>query len=170
MTRDIAIIGFPFTRWTLRPGRPNTYGGEAHRIRDLLDPAHRTAQAHQGGCRTRYRCIHSQADHDVAPIEDKLAWSEAMRTEGFDVELNVMGPGDVDGRYVKTIEHGLGLSLKTMFDRLIGTITPSDGPDDFTRASCIRYAGNPRTYRLDFRDDGVGLTLEHALHAQPLTV
>ena len=167
MTRDITIIGFPYTRWTLHPGRPDTYGGEAHRIRDLLEPAHRAAQAGQGDRRTRYRCVHSQEDHDVAPVDDKRAWAEAMRAAGFDVELTVMGPADVDGRYVKTLDHGLGLSLKTMFDRLVGTITPATGPDDFARASCIRYAGNPRTYRFDFHANGVALTLEHAAQPQP---
>ncbi len=166
MTPDVSIAGFNHSLWTLKPGLPNSYGGDVHRIRDLLDSEFLAQMAKNSQRRQRIRGVHSRDDLRVAPVADKTALIRDLSTLGYDAHLTVMGPDQVDGRVVKSLEHGLGLSLKSFFAQEVEQLVPLDGDDDFARRSVITYAGDQRSYGFHFDDHGVRFSLETSAYLQ----
>lgn len=88
----------------------------------------------------------------MAPTQPKIEMATAMIQQQIPVHMEVMGPEDVDGHYVKHLQHGMGLSLLTLFDKAYTQIQGHEvrGENDFSRASLIRYTSSECTYEFDF--------------------
>lgn len=153
--------------WSFEQVSPNYYHADAHALRSLSEPTHLETMAKTGTRRTRYRCVHGP-DDAIAPTHEKAAYCQQLTDAGFDAQYQCMGPEDVDGRYVKSLDHGCGLSLRGFFERSYATLPESDlsdqdparSRDDFEACTDLSYTGPTRVYRFSFSDQGVSSTLE----------
>ncbi|WP_163353072.1 DUF2920 family protein [Desulfovibrio sp. JC010] len=102
--------------WTLKPGLPNSLEKGKLEIRSF-SPMGLADMAAQGAGDTCYFFIHSSQD-SIAPLTEKLQMEQEMQNCGFKhVLLDVVYADDVDGEYIKSLDHGLGLSMLTFFER-----------------------------------------------------
>ena len=125
-----------------------------------------TEMADYGGNRTVYRFYHSAHDAFV-PACSKLALAAALRERGFDVYEYVMDEEDVDGRFVKNLSHGMGLSLRLMFERLYATVDVFEGPTDIGLRSEIMFRGETHDYVFRYGSDGVRALCRSSGWARP---
>lgn len=154
ISEHLVLCCYLKTGWTSRQGHPNTFTPDRARIRSFLDEEVIRRMAQLGGCRTQYRFYHSLQDR-LVPAEQKSKMIHLLQEHGFDVQYNFMGKEDIDGRFVKNLDHGMNLSLKIMFDRLYPTITPRKGSTDLELDSVITYEGTELDYTFTFSKQGV---------------
>ena len=64
-----------------------------------------------------------------------------------------MDHGDVDGRFVKTLSHGMGLSLKKMFANFYPDVIRKQEYSDITLKSLIIYEGIKGRYVFKYESD-----------------
>ena len=116
------------TRWQhTDPHRPDHFGPEARRLRDVADADLLTRTAEQraaaGVGPLRLRAFHCAEDR-LAPATDKRRQIELHRTLGTDATLKLVTAADLDGRTFKTLDHGMSASLKGLLDLALPTIQP----------------------------------------------
>ncbi|MBX2851621.1 MAG: DUF2920 family protein [Phycisphaeraceae bacterium] len=162
--------------WSFDERASNYYHADAQAIRSLIEPKHLQTMAQAGTRPVRYRCVHGPGD-EIAPTEAKEAYCQRLQELGFDVQFRCMGPEDVDGQYVKSLEHGMGLSLRGFFQRSYASLPDSDlagsAPDwlgdDFDRQTRLAYAGPDRVYTFAFTETGLAAALEQGPKPQHRT-
>ncbi|MEO1237814.1 MAG: DUF2920 family protein [Planctomycetota bacterium] len=155
------LAGYVASAWSLlaEPDAPNHLHADALALRDLAHPDHLTATRAAAGDRPAvFRCVHAPADA-IAPTADKQAWFAAARDAGFDADLHLATPDDVDGAYIKSLDHGLGLSLRRFLSRHLSDLPPlpdtSTTPyaDDAAHETTLDFAGPTRVYRVRHHAD-----------------
>lgn len=151
MSLNIAIACFVVSPWRLHPHEKNFFSDDRQKIRSFLFDDDIKTMAAAGGNKTQYRFLHSEQDM-IAKVEDKLKMATLLQDNGFDVRISLMGPKDVDGHFVKNLNHGMDLSLKTMFTKLYETIQPRQPQTDFDLNSEITYKGIDMDYTFTFRE------------------
>lgn len=118
------------TRWTVADeAAPTHYSGWHHAIRDLALPKHMQATKETSGRPCQFRVMHSVAD-GIQPIDGRRQQAELLKATGFDVVFKEVTAEDIDGRMVKTLEHGMDASLRAVFDYFYPTLQPSPGQLD----------------------------------------
>lgn len=140
--------------WTLDEKAKNYYSEERRRIRSFLFPEDIKAMARYGSCKTQYRFYHSRHDK-LAAVEKKESMAKLLQEQGFDVRLVIMDEKDVDGRFVKNLDHGMNLSMKIMFANLFETVTRRAEQTDIDLQSKIIYRGSNLTYSFTYTPAGV---------------
>ena len=103
--------------------------------------------AAQGGLNTYYVFYHSIIDA-IAPTSEKIAMVKALVQCHFKhIHLEVMEQQDVDGTFIKYLDHGMGLSMITFFDRAYSQLQqvglPFQACDEH---ACIHYTHEQATY------------------------
>lgn len=127
------------TAWTIADeASPTYYSGWRHAIRDLALPGHIQASRTASRRPCQFRMIHSVQDA-IQPIEGKRQQAELLGAVGFDTVLEEITAADIDGRMVKTAEHGLGASLIALFDYFYPTLQPSAGQLDTELGADVAY-------------------------------
>lgn len=134
--------------WTLTDrNAPDFYSRDRDLIRDVRYPPHiatqRTAAADGG---TQYFMVNAAWD-TVSPPDVKRRQQAALARAGFEAELDIIGQDKIDGRLFKTVSHGLGCSLKLLFDRYIGRVRPRGVAPDAVQGSTIEHACVDLGYR-----------------------
>jgi len=135
--------------WTLKKGLPNTFDGKRFHIRAFTEQ--QIALLAQYQPETYYYFIHADKD-TVAITEDKINMAKNMINHQFKVHMEVIEKADVDGQYIKTINHGMNLSMLTFFDKAYLHIQDHKTAlnNDFTRQSLIAYDSSECCYEFDF--------------------
>ncbi len=107
---------FVQTYWTTAKSSQYYFSSDRYRIRDIGDKEHLKVMSQMKGKKTQYIFYHSQ--HDVlAPIEDKLVLVNNLKDYGFEVSLKIIEKeDDVDGKFIKSLEHGMGMSIKELIN------------------------------------------------------
>lgn len=101
--------------WTLKPGLPNSFNGDRLEIRAFTQNQ-LSQMLNQGGQDTFYFFYHAEYD-DVANTEDKIEMAKNMAELGYrNVVMNVLSESDIDGKFIKTMKHGMGMSMLSFFD------------------------------------------------------
>lgn len=152
---------FSRNRWALQRNLPNFFSRDRMGIRSFSETLQLDAMAKYGNCKAQYRFIHSSRDGNIAPFEEKKRYSDLLRKMGFDVVLKVVSEKDVDGTLVKNLDHGMGLSLKKMFEYFFPTITPTRSVNDFQLQSKIVYEGFLTNYIFEFSGKRVIPTVQN---------
>jgi len=135
--------------WTLKPGLPNTLNNNRYEIRAFSEK--QIIEMVQNGLQTFYYFVHAQNDL-IANTKDKIAMASFLIQHGIKVHMEVMSKEDVDGRYVKELKHGMGLSLLTLFDKGYKEIAEHSitNKNDFDRKSKIIYPVEEFQYVFDY--------------------
>jgi len=70
----------------------------------------------------------------------------------MNVHMEVMEAADIDGQYIKTIEHGMNLSMLTFFDKAYTHINEHtiSLENDFMNGSVVDYDSGDHRYEFDF--------------------
>ncbi len=106
---------FVQTLWTTNRQSPYCFSEDRYRIRDLSDEEHLQQQYKASGGVTRYISYHS-ADDTLASPQEKIAWYRRLQALGFEATLHVVDESMVDGRFIKTLEHGMNMSIKELIN------------------------------------------------------
>jgi len=144
----LVLHGRVRSAWTVSDrAEPNFYGRDHDLIRDLGFPPHvaamRAAAADDGA---RYFMVNAAHDTLSRP-EAKRRQHTVLTRAGFTSELSIVGADGIDGRLFKSFTHGLGCSLKGLFDRYIGRVTARRTDPDAVQGSVIAYDCVDRGYR-----------------------
>ncbi|MEL7087529.1 MAG: DUF2920 family protein, partial [Planctomycetota bacterium] len=146
---------FVTSGWSLAPEAANHYHEDARALRDLSFAPHRRAVRAVTERPPVVRCVHAPAD-EIAPVGPKQRYLDALRQADVDATLKVMTEADVDGKLVKTLDHGLGLSLRSFFEQAYTALPtgPSGHANDAMRHTALSLAGPTRTYTVAHGPDG----------------
>lgn len=126
---------------------PNFYDRDRDLIRDLRYPPHIAAmRAAASDAGTQYFMVNAALD-TISPPPVKERQQAALARAGFASELDLIGQDQIDGRLFKSVSHGLGCSLKGLFDRYIGRVVPREVEIDAVQGSVVEYACVDRGYR-----------------------
>lgn len=137
--------------WTLVSGLPNTLDESRFSIRDFSEGE--IVQMAKFSPDTFYYFIHGPND-PIANTEEKITMAQEMAKNGMDVYMEVVDKDDVDGRYIKTTDHGLGLSMLTFFDKGYSHISQytASGSTDFSKQNTIKYQTTQFNYVFDYKN------------------
>lgn len=130
-----------------RPGEPNFFGPDRSLIRDTAYDAHLAVTAAATSRKCQFRMIHSASDTVSSP-ELKHRQAEMLRAKGFDVSLDLIGEDEVDGKFIKSADHGMGIGLNLLFDRYYPTIQRQEGATDRELETVLTFDGPKYTYRI----------------------
>lgn len=141
---------YPDSAWELADqASPNYFGPAPMQIRNLNYQPHLDAVVKAATRQCQFRMIHSATDEVFQPLEDKRNQAQRLRSSGFDVDYREMRESDVDGRLVKHLEHGMGCSLRALFELFYPTIRPTESKLDFESGTVIDFQCGDRIYRFD---------------------
>ena len=112
---NFKLVCSTLTPWTHFPQLPNYFDDNKKKIREF-PLEHLKTMAENGAKEILYRYIHSYID-TLAPTNDKLELVNGMKSLGFDVNIEIIEEKDVDGKFIKNLNHGMNLSLKTFFTK-----------------------------------------------------
>lgn len=174
---NITIGCSTFKRWQQHDCSDSTFFGPARSmIRDVALPDHFTVIDANVTRRCRFRMVHSAADH-ISPIETKKRQAELLVGAGFDATLDVIEDSDVDGKFIKNTDHGMGIALNMLFDRYYPTLTSEPTTLDRDLGTELRYRCGKLEYMFRHSDKPPYLTascepvtLEPAAQAEPQLV
>ncbi|MCE7997906.1 MAG: DUF2920 family protein [Rhodobiaceae bacterium] len=140
-----------------RPGSPSFFGPDRALIRDTAYDVHMAAVTHAAERKCQFRMIHS-AEDDVSCPALKQRQADVLSTFGFDVTLHLVGPDEVDGKFIKSADHGMGIALNLLFDRYYPTIERREGVIDRELETALTFDGPKFSYRIDHRSSEAQLT------------
>jgi hypothetical protein len=155
ITKNIGIYYTIKSGWTTNTLSPNYYSEDARKIRGFLYEEDIKKMAEMGKNKTQYRFYHSKYDFQISNVHEKIRMINLLKNYGFDCKLNMIDHGDVDGRFVKSLEHGMQLSLKIMFEKLYPEVTCRNKHSDITLKSLVIYEGIKGDYVFKYENDGV---------------
>ena len=133
-----------------KPGEPTFFGPDRALIRDTAYSDHLSVIADASSKACQFRMIHSSADR-VSPPYLKTRQHDALKANGFDVQLDVIGEADVDGKLIKSADHGMGIALNLLFDRYYPTISRKVSKNDRERGTELIFEGPKLSYALTYR-------------------
>ncbi|GKT11119.1 MAG: hypothetical protein ISEC1_P0082 [Thiomicrorhabdus sp.] len=146
---NIQTCYFVRSGWTLETGLPNTFDENRMAIRDFT--LEQVQQFSTYKPNTFYYFMHCVNDH-IADTDKKIALAMDMLECGMTVHMLVMDKEDIDGQYVKNIDHGMGLSMVRFFESAyqhIETHPPSE-QTNFSKQSLITYQTPLFQYVFDY--------------------
>ncbi len=133
---------------------------EGHReIRDLTK--HMNARRRASLCPVQYRMIHSSRD----TMESCAAWrayAQILDENRNNVEFIEVTDQDVDDQFIKTLDHGLGVSLRELFDHFYPGLQPRiSSMTDFDLKTTISFDCAPfRKYTIQFHPGKAELSIQ----------
>ena len=139
-----------------KPGEPTFFGPDRALIRDTAYEPHMEHAGSKAIRKCQFRMIHAMQDA-VSPASLKLKQVEALTNLGFDVTLDMIGAGDVDGKFIKSADHGMGIALNLLFDKYYPSIERRAAKTDRELETELVFDGPKYTYRLAHRADQIHL-------------
>lgn len=130
-----------------KPGLPTFFGPDRSLIRDTAYDVHMGSVSASADRKCQFRMIHSTTDAVSSPVL-KQRQADILDALGFDVVLDMIGEDQVDGKFIKSADHGMGIALNLLFDRYYPTIERRDGPTDRELGTKLVFEGPKYTYRI----------------------
>ncbi|HBM90254.1 MAG: DUF2920 family protein [Parvibaculaceae bacterium] len=138
------------------PGLPTFFGPDRSLIRDTAYDVHMKSVAAAAARKCQFRMIHSTIDAVSSP-ELKHRQAEILRDLGFDASLEMITSDAVDGKFIKSADHGMGIALNLLFDRYYPTIERRDGVTDRELETALTFDGPKYSYRISHQSSGMPL-------------
>lgn len=145
---------------------PDFYSRDRDLIRDLRYPPHiRAMRAAAGDAGTQHFMVNAAWD-TVSPPDVKQRQQQALAAAGFEAELELIGQEQIDGQLFKSVSHGLGCSLKGLFDRYVGRLRRREVEPDVIAGTTVEYGCVDVGYRFRHGAEAPYVTAEtYDLHA-----
>ena len=114
--QNLYLYFFDKTHWTLNEKSPYYFIDAREEIRNILNLDHLNVQSsYKKPIYVSYHCIN---DKETAPAKDKTELYEALKKLKFDATLHmVKDESEVDGKFIKSLTHGMGMSYKLLLQR-----------------------------------------------------
>lgn len=149
------------TFWTSNSSSNNFFSIPRRMIRYILEPKHLEIQTnYPKPCYTSY---HSFYDKEIAPPDEKLELYKYLEQFGFDAELYMIkNPDQVDGRFIKSLEHGMGMSIKTLISKELPLMLEKikQNPKKDCKEKYISYPCEDLLYQFSEKDDKMSLKID----------
>ncbi|EAJ5199502.1 DUF2920 family protein [Campylobacter coli] len=149
------------TFWTSNSSSNNFFSMPRRMIRYILEPKHLEIQAnYPKPCYTSY---HSFYDKEIAPPDEKLELYKYLEQFGFDADLYMIkNPDQVDGRFIKSLEHGMGMSIKTLISKELPLMLEKikQNPKKDCKEKYISYPCEDLLYQFSEKDDKISLKID----------
>ncbi|MCR6577769.1 DUF2920 family protein, partial [Campylobacter insulaenigrae] len=113
--KNIAIYVNDKTHWTSNKQSPRYFSPARKLIREIFNKEHLKTQSLYP--KPKYISYHSNFDQFV-PLQDKEQMYNYLKELGFDIEFTkIMDQNDVDGKFIKNLEHGMGIPMKLLIKK-----------------------------------------------------
>ncbi|MDO4674869.1 DUF2920 family protein [Campylobacter sp.] len=111
----ILLSLFDKTYWTTNPHSPYFFSNARRKIRYILEPRHLEIQAAYP--KPIYVGYHSAKDYEL-PLKECVELYKIYQKLGFDATLHaVRYKKQIDGKFIKTLDHGLGIPFKALINK-----------------------------------------------------
>lgn len=149
------------TFWTSNSSLNNFFSVPRRMIRYILEPKHLEIQSSYP--KPYYTSYHSFYDKEIAPPDEKLELYKYLKQFGFDTELYMIkNPDQIDGKFIKSLEHGMGMSMKTLISKefLLMLEKIKQNPKKDCKEKCISYHCEDLLYQFSEKDDKISLKID----------
>lgn len=149
------------TFWTINQESKNFFSLARRMIRYILEPIHLEIQANYP--KPCYISYHSFYDKEIAPPDEKLELYKYLKQFGFDAELYMIkNPDQIDGKFIKNLEHGMGMSIKTLIYKEFPSMLEKikQNPKKDCKEKCISYPCEDLLYQFSEKDDKISLKID----------
>jgi hypothetical protein len=111
---NVIVNCFVKTHWRKDEDSFYNYSKDRELIRSLSYKEHNEMIAKVSDAKIRYVSYHSAYDK-LALYDDKVLFYKQLKDLGFDAKLKTISTQEqVDGKFIKNLEHGLGMSMKEL--------------------------------------------------------
>ena len=148
----ITLNLFVKSPWTIKANLPNSMEKEKLSIRSFSDDD-LDKMLINGGGKTVYYFCHAKEDF-IADTAEKLKLAQIMISKNFIVKMDIFDDTDIDGSFIKSMSHGMGLSMITFFDLAFKFLTKVSSEVDLSKITngnkVIEYNYHNSLYRFDY--------------------
>ncbi len=140
--------------WSHLTFMPNAFNNDRLTIRSF-SKEHIGIMAEAGNRKTFYRFVHFEND-GIADTKQKNSLAQNMSNKGFNVQIRIYSPKDIDGKYIKSADHGMGLSMKKFFSIYYNEIKDAINFDqriDFDFKHSIQFPCESQNYIITYSGD-----------------
>ncbi|EAJ6188604.1 DUF2920 family protein [Campylobacter lari] len=156
-SKNLKIGCFLRTYWNANKESPYCFKDENYEIRTLLNQTHLILQA-QKNKNILYASYHSSAD-PLTSCEFKTQYMQVLKTLGYDVNFHLIDEKDIDGKFIKKLTHGGGITVKALFGRELPKMLEKFKDKNFIlREDSISYPCKDKVFT--FKDKGNKFVLE----------
>ncbi|WP_259443425.1 DUF2920 family protein [Campylobacter peloridis] len=156
-SHNIDLFIFTKSFWTSNQYSPFYFSNARKFIRDICNYEHLKLQANYK--KIPYICYHSIYDM-IAPFKDKEELYKALDNLGFKACLYKIASQDqIDGRLIKNLDHGLGMSIKTLIKKHLMQILEEISQNDVYEKE-ISYKSDDLVYTFKEQNNQILLNIE----------
>ena len=158
--QNLYLYFFDKTYWTLNEKSPYYFIDAREEIRNILNLDHLNVQSSYK--KPIYVSYHCTYDNETAPAKDKTDLYEALKKLNFDATLHmVKDESEVDGKFIKSLTHGMGMSYKLLLQRelpgVMKKILSKKDKKDEINERCIEYKCGDLLYKFSEVSDQIRL-------------
>ena len=158
--QNLYLYFFDKTYWTLNEKSPYYFIDAREEIRNILNLDHLNVQSSYK--KPIYMSYHCTYDNETAPAKDKTELYEALKKLNFDATLHmVKDESEVDGKFIKSLTHGMGMSYKLLLQRelpgVMKKILSKKDKKDEINEKCIGYKCGDLLYKFSEISDQIRL-------------
>ncbi|EAJ7141966.1 DUF2920 family protein [Campylobacter jejuni] len=149
---SLRLYCFVYKYWTRNINSSYYFGDENYLIRAILNSNHLKIQANIDSDIV-FSSYHSLQDIG-APVQNKIELYKCYQELGYDATLHLIkDESDVDGRFIKSLEHGLRMTDRALFRKEIPLMLEKlQGKKSFMRENSISYPCGDKIFT--FKDVG----------------
>ncbi|HEG0339563.1 TPA: DUF2920 family protein [Campylobacter coli] len=159
--QNIRVCCSSKTFWTSNSSLNNFFSTSRRMIRYILEPKHLEIQANYP--KPCYISYHSFYDKNIAPPDEKIELYKLLKQLDFNAELYMIkNPDQVDGKFIKNLEHGMGMSIKTLISKELPLMLEKikqNSKKDY-KEKCISYPCEDLLYQFSEKDDKMSLKID----------
>ncbi|HEF7225708.1 TPA: DUF2920 family protein [Campylobacter jejuni] len=154
----LRLYCFVYKYWTRNINSFYYFGDENYLIRAILNSNHLKIQANIDSDIV-FSSYHSLQDIG-APVQNKIELYKCYQELGYDATLHLIkDESDVDGRFIKSLEHGLRMTDRALFRKELPLILEKlQGRKSFMQENSISYPCGNKVFT--FKDVGDKIELE----------
>ncbi|HHP0341660.1 TPA: DUF2920 family protein [Campylobacter jejuni] len=155
---SLRLYCFVYKYWTRNINSSYYFGDENYLIRAILNSNHLKIQANIDSDIV-FSSYHSLQD-TRASVQNKIELYKCYQELGYDATLHLIkDENDVDGRFIKSLEHGLRMTDKALFRKELPLMLEKlQGRKSFMRENSISYPCGNKVFA--FKDVGDKFKLE----------
>ncbi|MCR6576096.1 DUF2920 family protein [Campylobacter insulaenigrae] len=150
--KNISLAVNDKTHWTSNKQSPRYFSPARKLIREIFNKEHLKTQSLYP--KPKYISYHSNFDQFV-PLQDKEQMYNYLKELGFDIEFTkIMDQNDVDGKFIKNLEHGMGIPMKLLIKKHLPDILKEKVKDKTCKKE-ISYKSDDLIYTFKEKDDKI---------------
>ena len=158
VSENIALCIFTKTHFTTNTNSPNFLCKARLDIRNPLNESQlKTQVKHQN--KPIFVSYHSVRD-GIDSAQNKEKFFEILQNSGFEASLRVVkDESEIDGKFIKNLEHGMGMSIKSLIKKELPPLLARHFPHENDEKREITYKSENLEYKFKEKARGGGIEL-----------